>query len=412
MPVGSISVGAYEMQVSNRADNQTRKFFENTTSFNISATAGDYSSTYVDENSVTQAVTPASIITEAGLYVDTSTTYFIISEFSEGRYQTLNVLASGEDFQEVIIPTNTLLLEETRDNFGLEVYVGGVPFTYTSSFLLGKPSDKTFRLMLRGDGTYAIQFGDSNVAQLPNSNEIITIRYRIGGGDDVVLAESITSIVSLSTTAQAQIASIINLRNNFGGTTGDSISDIKTKAPIYGSQLYSLDSITKVNRYCESLSGVGRAKVYLIGTKINIAIIPVGGGVPSEDLLADVEAAVLKRLPFGYSLSVVVPSYVSTTLTVVLYTDGYSSALVQQEGVSILTNLIDPLAVNEDGSFVNDIGTTIKISTIGTALKNIDPIFKVYDYVITTPGSDISLTSNSVINAATSTISVSVVGGS
>ncbi len=306
------------------------------------------------------------------------TTYVTVVEFIEGITRNVTFISTGLDFQIYTINDIGIVLDKLDSNYGIKVQVGNDVYSYTPTFLWSLPGQRPFRLLPHLDGKLNIQFSDNFLGEKPMQGESITVTYRVGGG---IYNYSPNRIRLIDTVPNGVIlAGVKQMSNTYGGSFGDTTKTIKFNAYSMNDFSVRFEKEEQIENYGRSIPGVGRLKVTALGTLLLITIIPTGLGIPSTQLTDDVKNAIIPRVPMGYDFSFVSPTYKEVGLKITLRTneDPFLYGFIENQVINIVNRYLHPLTLKEDGTFLQDFGGTLKISTLLQTIK--DEVTNVFDY--------------------------------
>lgn len=351
------------------------------------------------------------------LFIPAGTTLVSSAIFIEGETKSSQFAVDGLDFQTYSIADLSIIVDElpgTLSDYGVHVNTTGYSeWEVVNTFVWSDSSAKVFILRPNLDGGLDIQFGDGSNGVKPAQGGTITATYRVGGGAEVVEAGRISKFVSITSgilPVTITLKDILNAAASYGGSDAETIEQVRLAAPVIGNYEIAMMKADQLEYFCERLAGVARARVTIAGVAIQAAIVPVGGGQPSADLLTTVTDALLNppRLAIGYSLSAIAPTYKELDLDISVYAIEDSDAVTIDALVrNALNNRLDALTVDASGQYINEFGSELKRADIGVVLKGIDEI---YDFVITTPAADVSLSAQNVLTSSHTKPTLTVTG--
>ncbi len=210
----------------------------------------------------------------------------------------------------------------------LEVYVteNGVEskWTLVDSLLDSSASDKHYEIEIDENEVVTVSFGDNQNGKVPaaGTNNIRAV-YRVGGGSaGNVGANKITEMVS----SIAAISSVTNPASASGGVDRESVESIKKLAPRALRTLWRAVTAEDYKTLAESLPCVAKATVTttVIGSnsywgQINLYIAPEGGGMPTDELKAEVESYFANREMLNATTVVCDPVYVPVNVAMEVF---------------------------------------------------------------------------------------------
>jgi hypothetical protein len=341
------------------------------------------------------------------VYVENRNTFTIGSlvkdiqqPFDEGESYTLNVVGTGNKFQEFAID-RAYVIDDS-----VSVTVDADPWTEVDNFGASGPTDKHFIVESFGDTQSRVIFGDGMNGAIPVNGSAIAITSRIGGGTrGNLLANTFTTVE-----ASPQTVTIDSNSAFTGGADREDIERIRLLAPLRRRAYDRLVTILDVKTFAESLAGVERAKVYLTGKTVYVRVVPSGGGVPSGQLLTDVANAITPKLIMGYGNVVVAPAYVAVTITITGEAlDGYVASEVAASVHTDILNRLNPVAKNDNGVYLNDFGKALNLDDIIYVVRQ-NGLLKP-GFTVDAPTQAITLSNDQILIDTGSVVTVNVTGG-
>ncbi|GIW22497.1 MAG: hypothetical protein KatS3mg068_1504 [Candidatus Sericytochromatia bacterium] len=204
----------------------------------------------------------------------------------------------------------------------LKVYVDGVEWSRIDDLINSTPSGKHYQFNLLSGNRVSIQFGDGNFGEIPPVNSYITcdlllssgasgnfrinvpytlefsnyVEYPIIDRYNNVLLQDLSGGSDIENIIQAKDLAILNIRSFNGATTEDSIKSLAFK---YSSSIYDVLVLP----------------AYFGQYSVAVAIIPYGGGLPSNSLKVALQNYLISKSLLGFSNIVVIdPFYVPVNI--------------------------------------------------------------------------------------------------
>lgn len=294
------------------------------------------------------------------------------------------VIAAGSDPPQAFgtVENSTTILGETFQSTGLanqRVQLARTPyiddtavvsaangaFTQVSNFLSSTSADRHYVVTIDETDRARLTFGNGVNGQVPTG--AISVAYKIGGGlAGNVEANNITTIVGQFTDALSNPVrvSVTNPGKASGGANRETVAQIKQNAPASVRVSDRTVALEDYTIHAEELSSVARALMVtsdqLPGLPENrgrLYIVPVGGGLPSAALKAQVLAAVTVDKPktITFQVSVRDPQYLTVDITCTVFFT--TEADPQNVANLIRTRLADFFRIqNTDGTKNTQIG--------------------------------------------------------
>lgn len=215
-------------------------------------------------------------------------------------------------------------------------------WTFTERIIDGEFYERAFSLFIDSEGFTNVQFGDGVSGAIPNTGVEVYATYRYGfGADGNIAAGAIRSLVS-GGDLLGRIRSVTNAAPMQGGADAESIDSMRTSIP---RSLRAVErAVTREDFQSLALrvGGVAKASVNPGSsvTTVQLAVAPVGGGVPTNQLLTDVETYLATRKMLGVDAVASAPSYVPVNVTIDVQVDSrYRNDEVKVAVVSALEDL-------------------------------------------------------------------------
>lgn len=252
----------------------------------------------------------------------------------------------------------------------IEVYTGATKWSAQESFLYSEDTDYDFVLDTNYLGVTRVLFGDGKYGRAPSVGEAITVNYLVSDGDaGNVGADAINLIFSEVTTINGNSVEGLTVTNPdaaAGGSPRQSLEHVKRNAPGSLAALYR--PLTKYDyiSLIERLGGIQHVNVwgeqeenppdYVNMNWANICLVPVGGGLPSQNLKSTTQEYLLELQPITVRLRFIDPEYIKTQAGMDVYVEaGYS-----QEDIRIqITDEVRSFFELENVTFGQDIRASI-----------------------------------------------------
>ena len=205
------------------------------------------------------------------------------------QYETVTGYAAGMSTgladQVVLLPTDLV-------DGSAQVKVGVVVWTpnFTLGYSIG--TDKDYVQSVNESKVPYIQFGDGVNGQIPTGGDSITVEYKktLGLAGNVG-ALTINTIVDTIVVPSPLQISCFNRQRAVGGQGVETLAQLKSRIPKSIRTLRRAVTPKDFEHIAEMYSGVAKAGVdYNCGKFVDVYISPVGGGIASSVLIADVLA--------------------------------------------------------------------------------------------------------------------------
>lgn len=332
--------------------------------------------------------------------------------------------ATGLPNQAVILGY-TPFLEE-----GLYVSDAQGVFTAVDSFLDSKSIDRHFTLTVGSGQRAVLRFGNGTSGALPVGT--INVFYKTGGGAaGIVEPETVTLIEgSFSDNLNNPVTvTVTNPEKSTVATDAETTAQIKENAPRAIRALNRTVAREDFEINAEQVPGVARALMMTSNEDIAIPensgrlyVIPVGGGIPTQDLKDAVleMVTVTKPCTLTFNVGVYDPVYLTVAITAkVFLKSGVSAATAK---TAIQTGLTNWFALNnadgsrntrvdfgfnykkQDGDPANEIALTTLMDIVASApgVRKIGDISS--DFLVNGKHSDLDLPANTFPRLGTVTL--------
>lgn len=172
----------------------------------------------------------------------------------------------------------------------IEIQVVSDNYTPVDSLSFAQADDKVFVGSIDENQLMAVEFGDGINGFIPDPGQDIIASYYLSDGASGNVAENtITEIVTTITVPPGFTLQCSNVFRATGGVDIESVTDLKKKVP--KSIRTNLRAVSKTDYpdIAEMVNGVAKAAYdHACGKTVDMYIVPTGGGVASETLIADV----------------------------------------------------------------------------------------------------------------------------
>lgn len=262
------------------------------------------------------------------------------------------------------------------DNFiehnSIELSLNDEKWAQVDTFAYSKPTDKHFRLSIDESNVPTIVFGDGKFGAIPTQGATINISYYITAGERGNIYSN-----SIVTPPSSLTAVIPGLTCNNPYSTGDGMNyeDISTLRRHIPLQARTMGlAVTKQDFIdCAKLvTGVKEAAIDIIGgRKFNIYISPIGGGIASDTLVANVKNYLDNHSQLG-TWSEVYPAMISR-INLNIEVTGKPSFHKDEIHSAILNALYENYS-----STRSQIGGKVRISDIYALIDNLPQVDYLY----------------------------------
>lgn len=262
----------------------------------------------------------------------------------------------------------TLISSKIVDN-SITVTVAGDVWTPKDTFAYSNTESKDFVAGADTDGTVNIRFGDGVLGFCPPLGAEIVVDADVCEGlAGNILVGTITKMLGvLPSPPQTPVE--ISAKNTVGGTTGsnyETLDDLQRNVPIFHRTRRRAVTLADFRELVETHPAVLKAGEYYdntMGFRIDLFIVPKGGGVATTQVLAEVLAyitsmAVYRAIPFVASAGEVMTK-ITVTLGVV---QGYSRQVAAN---NVKTNLLAFFAPEKQ-----KLRGTLRLSDIYETIEN------------------------------------------
>jgi hypothetical protein len=192
-------------------------------------------------------------------------------------------------------------LPKEYDDRTLYVEVGGESWTLVENFGFSSPSAKHVTVEVDYTGQPYLLFGDGVNGAIPTAGALIRISFRTTLGlKGNLSARTLTTLVSnITIPSQNPIITkidVVNINSSVGGVDVEGIERIRKSAPL---SLRTLNRAVTRQDYIDVAKlapSVDKADVkFSCGKQVTIYVSPIGGGIASNQMLADTQTFVEDR---------------------------------------------------------------------------------------------------------------------
>jgi hypothetical protein len=279
-------------------------------------------------------------INDKGLFITTENAVIPIGQ-TESELVTA---IQGTPYTETFVGTgasnqSAQLAQQSIDISTLRVTSGNVLWTQVDSFLYSQVEDRHYYVEEDYLGVIRIYFGDGKYGKVPAVGETVSVEYlRSSGADGNVGAGSISLILTTISTLAGAVVNAITVTNpdsTAGGSSKQSLEQVKTNAPGSLSALYRPMTKYDYNALLLRLGGIQHVNVwgeqeenppsYENMNWANVCLVPVNGGLPSQNLKEIVKEYLLDYQPITVRVRFIDPEYIYVNVSLDVYiTPGYS----------------------------------------------------------------------------------------
>jgi len=343
---------------------------------------------------------------------------YIVRTAVQGKSQSENPIGTsdGTAFQEYVG------IQEGYVSGSADVYVDGELWTEVNDFLSSQPTNRHYVINVGERDVPKVTFGDGIAGKIPSLGYVIRFDYRYGAEQDGNLG---AGVITKDRSSISYCSGVVNPRSASGWqeaqwSSPTSLERAKMEGPanlrIRGVALNGSDVETMAVAFV-SESGVRpfvRSKSFEggFGAKtIELVLMPAGGGTIAPSILDEInlyfngdqyssppkpKRIVANQMVYAVNYTVKIFNIVATVT---------GSDLVASEIEIYLRAVFQPEAIKSDGvTFEWDFGETIYVSRISHEIfKSVTRVERV---VISTPSSDITLTTRELPMLGTVTLTI------
>lgn len=244
------------------------------------------------------------------------------------QYKTVSNVAIGtvttdDDWLEFPIDGYTKIVKTS-----MSLTVGGVAWTRVDNFDDSISTDKHYELFYQSNGKTRIRFGDGTTGLKPSINDEIVGEFAVTLG---LSGKLDAGELNVNEGGDSDIASVTNASDSSGGNNAESITSIirnsranvRTRNIVWSKEDIEIAAKAASSSVVKALGVPGLGYAY-------VHVIPSGGGNPSAALKATVEAAVEAKTQFELMpVTASDPTYSSQAITAdITVRDGFDSGTV------------------------------------------------------------------------------------
>jgi hypothetical protein len=234
------------------------------------------------------------------------------------------------------------LSQTSIDISTIVVRSGDVLWEQQDSFLYSESEDRHYVVKVDYLGIVRVYYGDGKYGQVPRVGEQLTIEYLISSGAAGNVGANSLRVISsnIKTVDTNTIISNISVNNPdaaAGGSSKQSLEQVKTNAPGSLSALYRPLTKYDYNALIARLGGIAHVNVwgeqeenppsYENMNWANICLVPTGGGLPSQNLMEQVKNYLLEYQPITVRVRFIDPEYIYINVPIDIYVlPGYSQS--------------------------------------------------------------------------------------
>lgn len=288
------------------------------------------------------ATVTAGGLDNQGLFITTEKTSIPIGQTTselvtalQGTPYSESFVGSGEAGQFSALSNTSIDITTIR------VTTGNILWTQVDSFLYSQNEDFVYYVEEDYLGAIRVYYGDGKYGRVPAIGEVISVEYLVSSGEiGNVGAGSIGLIISTIKTTPNNLnvnaVTVTNPESAAGGSAKQSLEQVKTNAPGSLSALYRPMTKYDYNALILRLGGIQHVNVwgeqeeeppsYENMNWANICLVPIGGGLPSQNLKEIVQDYLLLHQPITVRVRFIDPEYIQIQVHMTVYTTpGYST---------------------------------------------------------------------------------------
>lgn len=231
------------------------------------------------------------------------------------------------------------------------------------------PTDKVYKAGMNEDYLHEIELGDGITGVIAPAAQTIELSYyKSLGTFGVAPADSITTINSVLTPPPGTTVKVTNPSGTTGASDPEALLDMQKNVPLSLRTLFRAVTEEDYQAVAELAPGVAKAKpIFDCGFKINLYIVPDGGGTAPPLLLASTGTFVDERQIFGREIDmfsageVVIEHYINVKAR-----PNYFNSIVQSDVENALLAFYN--LANQD------ISGTVNIGNIYQEIEALDSV--------------------------------------
>lgn len=221
-------------------------------------------------------------------------------EGSQITDETLSASASGDVHQKYLIAGKRVVRDTIEVTVAAEVWTRVDRF-YDDPVIAAEPdSGKVYRVTFDADHNAYAVFGDDKWGRAPSAGNLVTVSYWKCNGHVNAVVGTVEKIANGALAAQV---SCTNPGSSSGGSDGKTSGEVRFEAPaVFRTRWRAVNAQDYID-LAKSRPGVYNAVASrIIGSYIELYIIPYGGGQASAAVLADVKAFLEERSLMGAAI--------------------------------------------------------------------------------------------------------------
>lgn len=296
---------------------------------------------YIPVGTILSTVSGGSGVGIIGQFITTERTTIPIGETVSELINAIQGTAYTETFTGDGTAGQSITLDQQElDISTLVVMTGNVLWTQVETFLYSEVEDFHYVVDVDYLGVVRIYFGDGKYGRVPSVGEQITAEYLRSSGDEGNVGAASISIIrstirTVDTNAVIENISVTNPDSAAGGSAKQSLEQVKTNAPGSLAALYRPLTKLDYNALIARLGGIQHVNVwgeqeedppsYENMNWANVCLVPMGGGLPSQNLMDIVEDYLLEWQPITVRVRFIDPEYIYINVDMDVYVlPGYS----------------------------------------------------------------------------------------
>jgi hypothetical protein len=251
-------------------------------------------------NAGTQVITPNGLVftlsNDVFIPAGSSGIQFPVEQYVLVTNEPLGV-TQGITNEEVILGNNVAI-------GSLSLLLGTTIWTEVDTFAYSKPTDNHFIITLDEDREAIIKFGDGVFGRIPPAGLNIVADFKVtqGANANKILPGGVNAFVSTPNIPGVFNYSVSNVTTTAGGADYESFDEVKFRAPLALRTLRRFVTPKDGEDLALEYPGVYRAKVDFCcerDSKVKMYVGPNGGGVPSQQLLDNLENYLSCKMALG-----------------------------------------------------------------------------------------------------------------
>lgn len=270
--------------------------------------------------------------------------------------------SNGQANQEFVLPDNVV-------DKSVVVRINSIAWESQETFAYSYATAQFFQCNVNELGQPIIRFGDGFLGEIPTNTLAIVTDYKVTRGEEGnVTTNTIVNILTPIVLPPTYTIAVTNPERASGGSGIETGTEITRNVPLASRTKYRAVTLQDYIDVTELVNGVAKAGVnFVCGKKVNIYVVPVGGGVASNALLSAVGVWLDERKMITTQLAIFTAGEVRILLEITLRV---KPQYVQSEIVTNVTNNLTTFL-----SFLNQsIGGSVRISDIYAIIENTEGV--------------------------------------